>query len=285
MNTAVQIDEIDEKISLYIDGKLDKTQSDEFEAHLAECPECKEKFEEVALTVELCGNIPEEEPPACLDALIMEKIRKEARRENEVPSNNILRFMASRYFRYISVGVAACLCIAVILTGILKLPHGKASQTQMASMADRVMSAAGNKAEAYVGGAANNTSKSEEQSNSLAASRPELASKSAADAVMNDNSADIAITVSVTKPQDELVYIKDVISKIAGKPMAEQNIDQSSYSGNKGDIIIKAQLSKEQYNAVRTAISEKYKSSMTVNEINGDTKASDLWMIIDIRSK
>ena len=49
-----------ELVSDYLEGKLDARKRERFEAHLAECPDCREYVDQVRLTVGALGRLPEE---------------------------------------------------------------------------------------------------------------------------------------------------------------------------------------------------------------------------------
>jgi anti-sigma factor RsiW len=63
--------ELFEKLSEYLDGELDPSLCAEAEAHLEDCPPCKEFLESLRRTVGILGRLPEEKLP--------EEIRREMR--------------------------------------------------------------------------------------------------------------------------------------------------------------------------------------------------------------
>ncbi|NTV91514.1 MAG: zf-HC2 domain-containing protein, partial [Clostridiales bacterium] len=55
--------EINELLSMYIDGQLGENEKKQFEEHIAGCEACKREYEEILSIVRLCEGIEEEELP------------------------------------------------------------------------------------------------------------------------------------------------------------------------------------------------------------------------------
>lgn len=67
--------EMREKLSCYIDGDLDKATTEQVDAHLAECSDCREELAELRLLVTVARNTCEQEPPSALRQAIMAAVR------------------------------------------------------------------------------------------------------------------------------------------------------------------------------------------------------------------
>ena len=55
---------VDDRLSAYLDTQLDAAERGSFEAHLAECEECRDELAAVSRVRELLRNLPMLEPPS-----------------------------------------------------------------------------------------------------------------------------------------------------------------------------------------------------------------------------
>jgi anti-sigma factor RsiW len=74
--------ELFEKLSEYLDGELDSAWCTEAEAHLADCPPCREFLESLRRTVGILNRLPGEAVPDDIRRGIRESVEK-FRRERE----------------------------------------------------------------------------------------------------------------------------------------------------------------------------------------------------------
>ncbi|MCX7748554.1 MAG: anti-sigma factor [Clostridia bacterium] len=105
--------EINELISLYIDGLLENDLKSDFEEHLKTCEHCKEELEETLKIIEICGSMEEEELPhnfkEDLHARLVELEEMKTNRNDIIKRLNIFVKVAS--------GFAAVLIFAVVYFG------------------------------------------------------------------------------------------------------------------------------------------------------------------------
>jgi len=91
------------KIDLYIDGVLSPADSEPFLAHVESCQDCRKELQEMMRLQRALRSLGDLEPPFGLAAAAARK----ARRRRGMP------------FAYISVGVAAALAFALVLTNVI----------------------------------------------------------------------------------------------------------------------------------------------------------------------
>jgi hypothetical protein len=127
-------------------------------------------------------------------------------------------------------------------------------------------------------------SSKEAMSGSAGASKS-IESNSLADSRFSGDAGDMAIIISVDKPEDELIYIKNIISQKTGKPVSDENVDITSYSNNVGDIIINVDIPSKQLDAITALLSGKYGSSFVISKVNENKELSVLKVVIDLKSK
>ena len=91
------------KIDLYIDGVLSPADSEPFLVHMESCQDCRKELEDIMRLHRALRSLGDVEPPCGLAAAAARK----ARRRRGMP------------FAYISVGVAAALAFALVLTNVV----------------------------------------------------------------------------------------------------------------------------------------------------------------------
>ena len=80
----MQCNNIQEKLSAYIDGDISSEEKMLIDEHLKSCQQCNETLAEMTKTTEYVRNLADIEPPAWLTQKIMTKIRSEAGREKSI---------------------------------------------------------------------------------------------------------------------------------------------------------------------------------------------------------
>ncbi|MFZ3122694.1 MAG: DUF2275 domain-containing protein [Thermodesulfovibrionales bacterium] len=80
----MQCNDIQEKLSVYIDGDISSEERMLIDEHLKSCEQCKETLAEMKKTTEYVRGLGDIEPPAWLTQKIMTKIRSEAGREKSI---------------------------------------------------------------------------------------------------------------------------------------------------------------------------------------------------------
>ncbi len=65
-----------ERISEYLDGELDDEICREIEAHLKECPECRECLDSLKRTIELCKEAGKETIPSDIHERLRSNLRE-----------------------------------------------------------------------------------------------------------------------------------------------------------------------------------------------------------------
>jgi hypothetical protein len=80
----MQCNNIQEKLSAYIDRDISSEEKMLIDEHLKSCKQCKETFAEMKKTSEYVRDLGDIEPPAWLTQKIMTKIRSEAGREKNI---------------------------------------------------------------------------------------------------------------------------------------------------------------------------------------------------------
>lgn len=103
------------KIDLYIDGVLSPMDSEPFLVHVESCQDCKKELDDMMRLHRALRSLGDVEPPFGLAAAAVRK----ARRRRGMP------------FAYISVGVAAALAFALVLTSVVS-PRSNRSTDQAA---------------------------------------------------------------------------------------------------------------------------------------------------------
>ncbi len=100
------------KIGLYIDGVLSPADSEPFLAHVESCQDCRKELEVMMRLHRALRSLGDLEPPSGLAAAAARK----ARRRRGMP------------FAYISVGVAAALAFALVLTNVVLPRHNRSAE-------------------------------------------------------------------------------------------------------------------------------------------------------------
>ncbi len=80
----MQCNDIQEKLSAYIDGDISSEERMLIEEHLKSCQQCNETLAEMKKTTECVRDLGDIEPPAWLTQKIMTKIRSEAGKEKSI---------------------------------------------------------------------------------------------------------------------------------------------------------------------------------------------------------
>jgi len=80
----MQCNDIQEKLSAYMDGDISSEERMLIDEHLKSCQQCNETLAELTKTTEYVRNLGDIEPPAWLTQKIMTKIRSEAGREKSI---------------------------------------------------------------------------------------------------------------------------------------------------------------------------------------------------------
>lgn len=80
----MQCNDIQEKLSVYIDGDISPEERMLIDEHLRSCQQCNETLAEMKKTTEYVRNLADIEPPAWLTQKIMAKIRSEAGKEKSI---------------------------------------------------------------------------------------------------------------------------------------------------------------------------------------------------------
>jgi len=65
-----------ERISEYLDGELDDEVCHELEAHLKECPDCRECLDSLKKTIQLCKEAVKEEIPSDIHERLRTNLRQ-----------------------------------------------------------------------------------------------------------------------------------------------------------------------------------------------------------------
>ncbi len=60
MSADLACQELVELVTEYLEGGLDRSMRDRFEAHLAECPFCQTYVDQIRATIELAGRVDSE---------------------------------------------------------------------------------------------------------------------------------------------------------------------------------------------------------------------------------
>jgi len=111
------------KIDLYIDGVLNPADAEPFLGHVESCQHCKKQLEDMMRLHRALRSLGDVEPPLGLAAAAARK----ARRRRSIP------------FAYISVGVAAALAFALVLTSVIS---PRANKSTDPAVPERYMMAA-----------------------------------------------------------------------------------------------------------------------------------------------
>jgi hypothetical protein len=80
----MQCNDIQEKLSAYIEGDISSEERMLIDKHLKSCEQCRETLAEMKKTTEYVRDLDDIEPPAWLTQKIMEKIRSEAGKEKSI---------------------------------------------------------------------------------------------------------------------------------------------------------------------------------------------------------
>ena len=96
-------------ISAYLDNELSKTESEELEAHLAECETCRQIYAELRGAEEAFCDA-QEDVPATFHESVMARIRQEKQKKNKQP----LRI-------FWAVAAAAAVIAVMLASGVLNL--------------------------------------------------------------------------------------------------------------------------------------------------------------------
>ncbi|MCD6294064.1 MAG: zf-HC2 domain-containing protein [Deltaproteobacteria bacterium] len=65
-----------ERISEYLDGELGPDDCQQIEQHLEECPECRDCFDALKKTIDLCKKNAQEEIPGDMQNRLKSKLRE-----------------------------------------------------------------------------------------------------------------------------------------------------------------------------------------------------------------
>lgn len=76
MLTIVKCRQVQERLSDYLDGGLERQEGASLERHVANCPDCRRCLETLRRTIELCRELPALDFPAGLHEQIMDRIRR-----------------------------------------------------------------------------------------------------------------------------------------------------------------------------------------------------------------
>jgi len=107
----MQCNDIQEKLSAYIDGDISSEERMLIDKHLKSCQQCNETLAEMKKTTEYVRNLGDIEPPAWLTQKIMTKIRSEAGREKSI-------WQKLFYPLYIKLPVEAAVAVLLAVTTI-----------------------------------------------------------------------------------------------------------------------------------------------------------------------
>ena len=99
--------EINELISLYIDGELNKAEIREFEEHIGTCAKCKEEVKIQMEIIDLCNNIEDVELPKDFNKQLHQKLVSENQRKGPLFWKN------SKYIKLVSSIAAVFLLIFI----------------------------------------------------------------------------------------------------------------------------------------------------------------------------
>ncbi|MBM7582585.1 hypothetical protein JOD02_001442 [Caldicoprobacter guelmensis] len=101
---------VQELISLYIDGELDKERAQQLEGHIEDCIDCRRKFERMKAAVQMVRRLEEEElPVGFVDRLCA---RLENGQVTGVTYKNYGKF--SRWIKWVGIAAAAIVIVLAI---------------------------------------------------------------------------------------------------------------------------------------------------------------------------
>lgn len=106
---------VQELISSYIDGELDKERAQQLEVHMENCFECRRSFEHMKAVVQMVGALEEEELPASFADRL--RARLEVEQVTRMAHKNYGEF--SRWIRW--MGIAAAAIVIVLVFRVLNM--------------------------------------------------------------------------------------------------------------------------------------------------------------------
>lgn len=123
----MECDKVQQLISLYIDGQLDKTEIDELEYHIENCDMCKSEFNQIIDMVDILNTMPQQKLPENFHNEIMNAIKcSESDKSKEIlitdTDNNtqkpkIIRLVKRHWKSISALSMTAC-CIIVVFSSI-----------------------------------------------------------------------------------------------------------------------------------------------------------------------
>ena len=112
-------DDIQKRLSAYIEDDLQAQEWALLEEHLKSCPQCSKTLAELKKAIERIKSVGEVEPPAYLTQKIMAKVREEA-----TPKKGILRWLL--YPLHIKLPLEIAATVTIVITAVYIYHVGKA---------------------------------------------------------------------------------------------------------------------------------------------------------------
>lgn len=108
----MKCENIEEKISLYIDRQLDWKEEKEFINHIRKCPHCKELLEQTQQLRKMLLELPMEEMPEGLHESILNVIEKEVEGQNKAAALSAKKKKTVFWYRYGAIAASFLLLAA-----------------------------------------------------------------------------------------------------------------------------------------------------------------------------
>lgn len=129
--------EIQQLISLYIDGQLDEIQIDDLKKQLEECEEYKYEFYQLLDTVDSIKALPQQPLPENFHNELINKIKSDTDINDDIKLNkksNLLKFVPKHWYKVSSVVAAACFIFVIIgIYNINNVKNGSKLESQQLS--------------------------------------------------------------------------------------------------------------------------------------------------------
>jgi len=110
----MKCDEINDRLSLYIDNELSPEEMRQVEEHLQSCEICQKEYEDYKNLISVLNGLPEEEPPEGYCKRLHKKLLENSpQREIKKQVSKIMSLNRSKWLKYGSIAAALVLVIAV----------------------------------------------------------------------------------------------------------------------------------------------------------------------------
>ncbi len=116
--------DIQEKLSVYIDGMLDPSEASRVKQHIASCAECRMEYDDLRAAVEMIRELPEVAPPPGFRESLVQRVRAQGGPSSVLEKDGVAGRGNRRLFSGQRLAALAAAAVILVVAGVTTLWQG-----------------------------------------------------------------------------------------------------------------------------------------------------------------